>query len=68
VAVVLDWDERREAFLRRLNELGVSLRIFVVHDGPPRESVAPAEGRLGSITVLTPDDVERRIQAEEVAQ
>src|SRR4030095_5715393 len=36
VAVVLDWDEGREAFLGRLRDLGVALRIFVVHDGPTR--------------------------------
>jgi uncharacterized protein (DUF58 family) len=65
VAVVLDWDERREAFLGRLRDLGVALRIFVVHDGPPRLPVEAAGERLGPITVLTAAEVERRIQAEE---
>ena len=65
VAVVLDWDERRETFLRRLHEQGVALRVLVVHEGPTRRPVEAAGDRLGSITVLTPEDVERRIQAEE---
>jgi uncharacterized protein (DUF58 family) len=65
VVVVLDWDEPREAFLRRLHGLGVALRIFVVHEGAPRRSAAAAQDVLGPITVLTPDEVEQRIQAEE---
>jgi uncharacterized protein (DUF58 family) len=65
VAVVLDWDEQREAFLRRLHDQGVALRVFVVHEGPTRRPVEAAGDRLGAITVLTPEDVERRIQAEE---
>jgi uncharacterized protein (DUF58 family) len=68
VAVVLDWDERREAFLRHLHAMGVALRIYVVHEGPTRRSPAPAEDVFGPITVLTPDNVEQRIQREEARQ
>jgi uncharacterized protein (DUF58 family) len=65
VAVVLDWDERREGFLRHVRGLGVALRIFVVHEGPTRMSVAASGDALGPITVLRPGDVEQRLQAAE---
>ncbi|MCG6925525.1 MAG: DUF58 domain-containing protein [Acidobacteria bacterium] len=61
VAVVLDWDEQREAFLLGLRELGVAVRTFIVHPGPTGrrwDRVAPA---LGEITLVSPDEVERRL-------
>ena len=65
VVVVLDWDERREAFLKRVRSLGVAVRIFVVHEGPTRIPFDAMADRLGPITHLTPGDVERRLQADE---
>jgi uncharacterized protein (DUF58 family) len=65
VGVVLDWDERREAFLHNVRDLGVALRIFVVHEGPTRMPVAGSSEALGPITVLRPHDVEQRLQAAE---
>jgi hypothetical protein len=65
VAVVLDWDEARESFLRRIRDLGVAVRTFVVHPGPTRRSWEAAAADLGEITLLRPADVERRIALEE---
>lgn len=67
VAVVLDWDERREAFLRRIRSMGVAVRTFVVHEGPTRLPFEAMGDVLGPITHLTPGDVERRLQAAEAS-
>ena len=67
VAVVLDWDDAREGFLRRVRDLGVAVRVFLVRARPPRRSVAGVEERIGPLTSLTPDDVESRIAATAAA-
>jgi len=67
VAVVLDWDERREAFLRGVRSLGVALRIFVVREKPTRRRFEGLTDELGPITVMTPAEVESRIAATEAA-
>jgi uncharacterized protein (DUF58 family) len=68
VAVMVDWDERREAFLRHrhIRSLGVALRLFVVHEGDTRVPVTSAGG-LGPMTLLRPADVESRLRAAEGA-
>ena len=38
----LDWDEARESFLRRIHDLGVAVRVFVVHPGPTTRPWGPA--------------------------
>ena len=48
-SVVLDWDERREAFLRRVRSLGVAVRIFVVHEGPTRRGFEAVGDEIGPI-------------------
>ena len=63
--MVLDWDEARESFLRRIRDLGVAVRIFIVHEGPTSRPWEAAGRELGEVTVLSPDEVERRIAAEE---
>ena len=67
VAVVLDWDEKREAFLRGVRSLGVALRIFVVREKPTRRRFEGLNEELGPITVMTPAEVESRIAATEAA-
>lgn len=67
IAVVLDWDDRRESFLRQIRSLGVAVRTFVVHAGPTRRSFVAAAGVLGPITALSPDDVEERVRASEAS-
>jgi len=65
VAVVLDWDEAREAFLWRLRDQGVAVRVFLVHEGPTRRPWADAAERVGEIEHITPAEVERRVNEEE---
>lgn len=63
VAVLLDWDESRRDFLRRVKSLGAALRILVVHEGPTRQPWQSVGEELGEITVLEPADVERSLAA-----
>jgi uncharacterized protein (DUF58 family) len=65
IAVVLDWDGERQAFLQGLRDLGVAVRSFVVHTGPTRLPWDEAARTLGEITPLEPSEVERRIAMEE---
>jgi uncharacterized protein (DUF58 family) len=67
VAVVLDWDDERQAFLQGLRDLGVAVEVFVVHAGPTRQRWDEAARALGEITQLDPEEVERRIAMEEGA-
>ena len=67
VAVVLDWDELREAFLLGLRELGVAVRTFIVHPGPTGRRWDHLAAELGEITLVTPDEVERRLVVGESA-
>ena len=67
VAVVLGWDDERQAFLQRLRDLGVAVRCFVVPAGPTRRPWDEAARTLGEITLLEPKEVERRIAMEEGA-
>jgi uncharacterized protein (DUF58 family) len=65
VAVVLDWDERREAFLRSVRRMGVAVVAYVVRSGPTHRPFEPAAAELGAITRVTPAHVEARLQAAE---
>jgi uncharacterized protein (DUF58 family) len=63
VAVLLDWDEPRAEFLRRIRALGTAVRVIVVRAG---STTAPTEGAardLGGIERMTPAEVEARIAA-----
>ena len=64
VAVVLDWDEARETFLRRVRSLGTAVRAVVVHEGP---TTRPWEGvgeDLGVVDLMSPADVAGLLAAE----
>jgi hypothetical protein len=37
--------------------------VIVVHEGAPTRPFAAVAGELGEITLMTPDDVDRRIAA-----
>jgi uncharacterized protein (DUF58 family) len=65
VAVVLDWDERRETFLRSVRRMGVSVVTFVVRAGPTARPFEPAADELGPITRLAPEEIEDRLRAAE---
>jgi uncharacterized protein (DUF58 family) len=65
VAVVLDWDERRETFLRSVRRMGVAVVTFVVRSGPTERPFEPAAEELGAITRVTPEEIEERLRAAE---
>jgi uncharacterized protein (DUF58 family) len=65
VAVLLEWDEPREAFLRRVRAMGVAVRVLLVHEGETRRPWASASADLGEIVRFTPAKIEERLVAEE---
>jgi uncharacterized protein (DUF58 family) len=67
VAVMLEWDQAREAFLRRVREMGVAVRVLLVHEGETRRPWAPVSAELGEIECITPAQVEARLASEESA-
>lgn len=58
VAVLQDWDARREGFLRRVKDLGTAVRALVVHDGPTTQPWQQGGAEVGEISQFTPKDVE----------
>ena len=65
VAVMLEWDDAREAFLRRVRAMGVAVRVLLVHEGETRKPWASVSADLGEIARFTPAQVEARLAAEE---
>jgi uncharacterized protein (DUF58 family) len=65
VAVMLEWDEAREAFLRRVRAMGVAVRILLVHEGETRKPWAGVSADLGEIARFTPAQLQARMAAEE---
>jgi uncharacterized protein (DUF58 family) len=65
VAVLLDWDARREAFLRRVKALGTEVRVLVVREGETAQPWQAAGPELGEVGLLTPADVDRSLAAAE---
>ena len=66
MAVLLDWDERRESFLGRVRSLGTQVQALIVHAGPTRRDWHPAAEELGALSQIEPADVERRLSGETV--
>jgi uncharacterized protein (DUF58 family) len=64
-AVMLEWDDAREAFLRRVRAMGVAVRVLLVHEGETRKPWASVSADLGDISHTTPAQVEARLAAEE---
>jgi uncharacterized protein (DUF58 family) len=62
VAVLQDWDDGREAFLRRVREEGTSVRGFVVRESAPAKPL-PVGHELGEITAMSPADVRDAIDS-----
>ena len=61
VAVLLDWDAPRQAFLQRVKSLGTAVRVLMVRAG---ETSSPWQGvgpEIGDCTVVSPQDVERAL-------
>jgi uncharacterized protein (DUF58 family) len=67
VAVMLEWDEAREAFLRQVRAMGVAVSVFLVHEGETRRPWASVSADLGEIARFTPGAIEERLAAEEGA-
>jgi uncharacterized protein (DUF58 family) len=67
VAVVLDWDEPRAAFLRQVKSLGTAVRVVVVREKETTKPWAPVVAELGDVSVMTPADVERLLARERPA-
>jgi len=67
VAVMLEWDEAREAFLRRVRAMGVAVRVLLVHEGETRRPWSEVSSDLGEIVRSTPARIEERLAVEEKA-
>jgi hypothetical protein len=65
VAVLLDWDDAREAFIRRVRATGVAVRVLLVHEGETRKPWTTVPAELGGFQRHKPSDIEARIAAEE---
>ena len=63
VAVLQDWDEPREDFLRQVKALGTAVRVVIVHEGPTAKPWAGAE-ELGEVSLMSVADVERALAGE----
>jgi uncharacterized protein (DUF58 family) len=65
VAVVLDWDDGREAFLRSVRRMGVAVVTFLVREGATQRPFEGASDELGPITRIAPSEIEERLAAAE---
>jgi len=63
VAVLQDWDEARERFLREVKSLGTAVHVIVVHEGATTRPWSAAGREVGDVVHMTPDEVERLIAA-----
>ncbi len=63
VAVLLDWDQSREDFLRRVRSMGAAVRVLVIHEGPTAKPWQAVGGELGELSLLTPAEVEKSLAA-----
>ncbi len=61
VAVLQDWDEAREGFLRQVRSLGTAVRGVIVREGPTGQDWRSVGPEIGEISLLTPVDVERAL-------
>jgi uncharacterized protein (DUF58 family) len=64
VAVLLDWDDARRDFLRRLRATGVAVRVFLVHEGATQQPWSEVTPGLAEIELVTPAGVRERLEAE----
>jgi uncharacterized protein (DUF58 family) len=60
VAVLQDWDDPREDFLRQVKALGTAVRVVIVHEGATTKPWALAE-ELGDVSLMSVADVERAL-------
>jgi hypothetical protein len=62
---MLEWDEARESFLRRVRAMGVAVRVLLVHEGDTRRPWRSLTADLAEIECVTPAQVAARLAAEE---
>jgi uncharacterized protein (DUF58 family) len=62
VAVLQDWDERREEFLQRVKTQGTSVRGFVVREEAPSRPL-PSDPEIGELSLMTPSSINELIDA-----
>ncbi len=65
VAVMLEWDEARERFLRRVRAMGVAVHVLLIHEGETRRPWSEVPPDLAQLDLFTPAQVEARLLAEE---
>ncbi len=58
IFVFLDWDRKREQFVRTAMEAGAGARVLIVRDGPTTRPYEPAQDWAGRIMQFTPDEVQ----------
>jgi uncharacterized protein (DUF58 family) len=58
VVLVLDWDARREAFVRALADRGVEVKLLVIRGEEPTLDVTAFRSAAGPAKRITPDQVE----------
>jgi uncharacterized protein (DUF58 family) len=68
VAVLQDWDDTRQDFLRRVKALGTSVWAIVVHDGPTTTPWERASAELDRVSLMTTADVEAALAANAPAK
>jgi uncharacterized protein (DUF58 family) len=67
VAVLQDWDEPRERFLREVKALGTAVRAIVVHEGPTTRPWQAVGDEIGQLSQMEVADVERALAGVERA-
>jgi len=67
VAVMLEWDEAREAFVRQVRALGVAVRVFLVHEGTTRRPWTGISPDLADLALVPPSEVQARLAREDEA-
>ena len=60
-----DWDARARGLPAPVRRMGVAVVTYVVRSGPTTRPFEPAADELGTITHLTPEDIESRLSAAE---
>ena len=63
IAVLQDWDDEREDFLRKVREQGTSVRAFVVREGTPARPL-PVDDELGEVTAMSPSRIREAIESD----
>jgi uncharacterized protein (DUF58 family) len=63
ICVFLDWNDARRAFVRRISEQGVAVKVIILRDGPCTLDAASDGDMLGEVPVISRTDYERGIDS-----